>query len=88
MGDYKYLIAGIGLGVAFLAGIYFYQRRQSGKDGGHPWASYLLLWPLILDADKGKRDGRFLTKREWIGWGLVGLLVVLAIIFTPSRRGG
>lgn len=88
MGRYLYLIVGIGLGVAFFLGLYIYQRRHSGKDVGHSWVSYLLLWPLILDADKGKRDGRFLTKREWIGWGVVGLIIVLAIIFTPPRRGG
>jgi hypothetical protein len=47
-----------------------------------------LLWPLLLDADKDRREGRFFTKREWFGWGLVVSIIVLAIIFTPSRRGG
>lgn len=87
MGEYTYLIAGMCLGAAFFVGLYIFQRRRSGKEVRHSWVSYLLVWPLILDADKGRRDGRFLTKREWIGWGIVGLIIVLAVVFTPSHRG-
>jgi hypothetical protein len=88
MDEYIYLIAGICLGVAFFVGLYIFQRRRSEKQMGHSWISYLLVWPVILDADKGRRDGRFLTKRDGIGWGIVALIVVLAVVFTPSRRGG
>ena len=63
-------------------------RLKAPKIVGQSWLSYLLLWPLIFDADKGKREGRFLTTREWIGWGLVVLIAVLAVILVPSRRGG
>lgn len=88
MGEYIYLLIGLGLGIAFFAALYFFKNGRSGKDVGHSWMSYILLWPLILDADKDKRKGRLLTKREWIGWGLVCLLIVIAIIFTLSRRVG
>ena len=87
MAQYGYLIGGIGLGVAFLVFVYLYQRRRSQTDSNHSWLSYVLLWPLILDADKSKRDGRFLTKREWLGWGVVLLLIILFIVFNPSTRG-
>ena len=88
MEGYAYLIAAIVLGVAALTAIYLYQRRRSQAGTGHSWLSYVLIWPLVLDADKSKRDGRFLTKREWLGWGIVVLLVVLAIVLVPSNRGG
>jgi hypothetical protein len=42
----------------------------------------------VLDADKDQRGGRFLTKREWLGWGIVLLLIILGVVFTPSRNGG
>ena len=87
MAQYGYLIGGIGLGVAFLVFVYLYQRRRSQTDSNHSWLSYVLLWPLILDADKSKRDGRLLTKREWLGWGVVLLLIILFIVFNPSTRG-
>jgi len=87
MAQYGYLIAGIGLGGAFLVLVYLYQRRRSQTDSGHSWLSYVLLWPLILDADKARREGRFLTKREWLGWGVVLLLTILFIVFNPSTRG-
>ena len=32
-----------------------------------------------------KRGG--ITKREWIGWGIVLLVAVLAIVFAPGTRG-
>ncbi len=86
MEGYAYLVAAIVLGVAVLTAIYLYQRRRS--QAGHSWLSYVLIWPLVLDAAKSKRDGRFLTKREWLGWGIVVLLVVLAIVLVPSNRGG
>jgi uncharacterized membrane protein (UPF0136 family) len=88
MWEYAYLIAGVVLGAIFLIGMYLVHRHRSGTESAHSWMSYLLVWPLILDVDKSKREGRFLTKREWLGWGLVILIAVLAIVFTPSGRGG
>jgi len=88
MREYAYSIAGVALGVIFLIAMYLHHRHRSRTESGRSWMSYLLLWPLILDADKDKRGGRFLTKREWLGWGLVILIAVLAIVFTPNPRGG
>lgn len=58
------------------------QHRRPGAGQKRPWFHFLLLWPIILDADKGKRNGRFLTHREWFGWGIVVVVVVLALVFT------
>ena len=87
-GSYIYTVVGIVLAIALFVGLSIYERRRQRTNAGHSWWSFLLLWPLILDTDKDTRDGRFLTKREWIGWGLVGLIIVVGIVFTPSFRGG
>jgi hypothetical protein len=84
---YIYPLGAIALALLFFFVLYMYQRRRSQPGAPHSWLSYLLLWPLILDADKDKRDGRFLTKRELLGWGLVVAISVLAIWLTP-RKGG
>ncbi len=57
-------------------------RKARGRKTRRPWSHYWLLWPILLDADKEKRNGRLLTPREWFGWGMVGLVIVLAVIFT------
>jgi uncharacterized membrane protein HdeD (DUF308 family) len=82
--DYEYLIAAVGIALIFFGVLYLYQQRRSESDAGHSWLSYIFLWPLLLGADKEKRGDHFLTKREWIGWGVVVLIAVLAIAFTPS----
>lgn len=70
--------------VLFIIGaVLIYLRRPSTsvkKD--RSWIDYLLLWPLILERDANKRDGRFFTKREWIGWGVVVAIIVLAVHYT------
>jgi hypothetical protein len=80
MNRYAYFFVLVILAIFALVAIYFIQirRRQSGSKG-HSWASYLFLWPHILDVDKTKRNGRFLSKREWIGWLVVGLLIAAGI---------
>ena len=83
--SYAYLIASVGIGLIFFLIVFLYQRRRSQTGSGHSWLSYVLLWPLIFDADKAKRGDRFMTKREWFGWGIVVLIGVLAAIFTPSK---
>jgi len=47
-----------------------------------PWFHHLLLWPILLDVDKDKRNGRLLTTREWVGWGIVVVVIAIAVIFT------
>lgn len=62
--------------------LYFYQTRRAKHAQQRSWIDYMLLWPLILDANKTERDGKFRTKREWIGWSAVALLIICAITFT------
>jgi hypothetical protein len=83
-----FLIGVVALGVFGLVGAYLYQRRRSQARTKHTWLTYVLLWPLVLGADHTEREGRLLTKREWLGWGIVFLLIVLAVVFTPPRSGG
>ena len=60
------------------------RHRRSGHDQKRSWVSYLTVWPVILDADRSKRNGRILTRREWFGWAIVGLLIAGGI-FINSR---
>ena len=83
MSQYAYLIAGVVLGVAGLVAVYLFQtRRDSIEEPKRSWLSYLLIWPLILDVDAATRKGEFLTKREFIGWGIVIVVAICAIILT------
>jgi hypothetical protein len=89
MERYAFLIGVVALGAVGLGvSSYVYHRRRSQPGTKDTWLSYVLLWPLVLDADKDQRGGRFLTKREWLGWGIVLLLIILGVVFTPSRNGG
>jgi hypothetical protein len=77
-----YLIAAIVLGAAGLALVYIVQTRRSRAERSRrPWIHYLLFWPIVLDADKEERRGRFLTTREWVGLAVVALFIVLAVAF-------
>ena len=87
MGEYTYLIAGVALGIGFLLTSYFYQRQRDRTNAGRSWLSYLLLWPLILDLDKSKREGQEMTKREWLGWGFILLILFAVFAFKLSQRG-
>jgi hypothetical protein len=83
LGDYAYIIGAVALGLICVFGIYLIQtNRPAPKDEGRPWFHYILLWPLILDADKDKRGGKQLTNRELIGWGIVILVAAVAIAIT------
>ena len=83
MSQYIYLIIGIFIVITFPITLYFFQKDQNKRAKvKRTWASWMLLLPIILDADRDKRHGRFLTKREWFGWAFVGLIVIYAIIFT------
>jgi len=80
---YWHFIVAILLAAGTFAIVYVVQsRRHSAGDQRHSWVSYLLLWPLILDADKSKRAGRFLTRREWSGWAVVGLLIATGMLIS------
>jgi drug/metabolite transporter (DMT)-like permease len=83
MSNYAYLIAILVLGISLLAGLYFIESRRAVRTGEkRAVISYLLLWPLIFDADTSKRNGQVLTNREWLGLIVVGLIIVCAIAFS------
>ena len=85
MEKYAYLVAAVILAMAGGVALYLFQTRRAKHAQQRSWLDYLLLWPLILDANKNERDGKFLTKREWFGWAAVAFIVICAIIFTGSR---
>lgn len=81
MGRYVFAIVALILVGGFAAAVYFVQSpRGSSVKREHPWVSYLLVWPLILDADSNKRAGRFFTRREWLGWLVVVALVAFGVV--------
>jgi hypothetical protein len=66
----------------FAVAIYYLQsRRGEALKQRHPWVAYLLVWPLILDANKEKRSGRIFTSREWLGFALMAALIACGILF-------
>jgi hypothetical protein len=82
MEKYAFLLGVVGMGVVVIAvSFYLYQRRRSQPGTERTWLSYVLVLPLVLDADKDKRGGRLLTNREWLGWGIVLSLIILGIVF-------
>lgn len=86
MAQYGYLIAGIGMAVLLAIAIYLDRLSRSKRPGrSYSWASYLLLWPLVLDADSAKRKGKFLTTREWLGWAVVALVIVCGMLLSGSH---
>ena len=83
MTQHAYIIAGVAFVLALGAVVYLIQTRRNAAAGERrPWFHYFLLWPIVLDVDKTKRGGRVFTKRELIGWGVVILLIVAAVVFT------
>ena len=75
------------IGVAFIAALVIYARTSKPVGEIRFRWKYLFLWPLLFDwlQKDPKRAGVLFTKRELIGWGLVLLLVVVAIIINPAR---
>jgi EamA domain-containing membrane protein RarD len=83
---YSYLSAAILFGVGFLIWLATKSRNNEENDPRRSIWSYIFIWPLILTKkDQGKVVSRGLTRREWIGWLIVSVVAVIAIIFTPSK---
>jgi hypothetical protein len=82
MVEHSYFIAGIFMLLALVGALYFLFGHRQTEKSQRPVLHYLLLWPIILDADKSKRNGNMFTKREWLGWLVVFLIIVAAVIFT------
>ena len=82
MSQHSYLICAVALILAAALVGYLVHSRRRSEPRKRSWVDYLLLWPLILDADADERAGQFLTKREWFGWAAFALLVACAIAFS------
>jgi hypothetical protein len=82
---YWYLAVGI-LGGSAWIWLYFVWRRRPEGSGGV--LGFLLFGPLLpaVDSYLKKRGG--LTRREWIGWGIVVIVMAAAIAFTVITGSG
>jgi hypothetical protein len=82
--DFVILVILIGLSSLFAA-YYRAQRYPRSEDKSHSVWDYVLLWPLLFNKTSANpatpRRNRFLTTREIVGWVVVVLLMVVAIIF-------
>ena len=77
------------IGIVFVTALILYARKsEPSGEFKFKW-HYLFLWPLLIDwlQKDPKRAGVLFTKRELIGWAIVLLVVVVAIIINPARRG-
>ena len=70
------------LGAGVLALAYRQSKRRVSKDGlSRSWLDYLLLWPLLFEKSSSvDRSRRLLTNREIIGWLIVVVLMVVAMV--------
>ncbi len=79
---YAFLVGLFLIVAAAMLGIYFLQSRQGAAlKQKHPWVSYLLVWPLILDANKVGRAGHLFAGREWLGWAAVATVIAVGVLF-------
>lgn len=46
---------------------------------------WYLIWMPIGRADASKRDGRFLTTREWLGWAVVAVLIAVGMLISAHE---
>jgi hypothetical protein len=79
---YEFVLLVALLGIAGL--VASYRRVQSStteQKTQHSKWEYLLAWPLILRRGSTRRGSKLLSAREWIGWGIVGFLIVAAVVF-------
>jgi cytochrome c oxidase subunit IV len=86
---YAYLI-GAFVGAGLFSGMTIYVARS--RPGAalmqkHPWVSYLLIWPIVLSPNTGRRLGGLFTRREWLGWGLVAILITCGVLFFSYANG-
>jgi hypothetical protein len=62
-------------------------KNKNIKTTRNVW-SYLFIWPILLTKKEGDKSvQRSFTRREWIGWLIFAVIVLLAIILTPTTRG-
>jgi membrane protease YdiL (CAAX protease family) len=82
-----YLIVVLAGAACFLVWLVARQKNlQDGREAKRTIWSFLFIWPLMLTKKQGdKIIERGFSKREWVGWLIVFIIAVLAIILTPSR---
>ena len=79
------------IGIAFVAGLLYYASRPRNaladeQPMSFKW-SYLFLWPLLFDwfVRDPERRKHLLTRREWIGWVIVAVLIIAFVLLNPHR---
>lgn len=80
---YSYLVVGIVILLFGILAAYFAVRRSS-SNVKRPVQDYILLWPLLFDAQQ--RPARKLINLIIIGLIIMVLLVVGSIVFHPAIR--
>ena len=87
---YWYVLAALVLGLVFIVLLVrTHVRWKDGQSGSRRGIlDYLFLWPLLLS----RRDGsqvvrRGFSSRELIGWLIVAVIAVLAVVLTRFLRG-
>lgn len=77
------VILALGIGVLIVAVLR--AKREGTSPKSRSLLDYMLLWPLLLDLERERdpaREAQLFTKREWIGWGLLLVLMLVAVITT------
>ena len=69
------------LAVLGAVGSYFVAIHQTRRRGRRSVWSYILIWPLLFERAEQRDKVRLLSKRELLGWGLLLLLIVVAVSF-------
>ena len=80
MPRYGFVLLAALLGIAGLVASYCRSQSSTTKDKHSIW-DYLLVWPLILKRDPTRGSSKMFSAREFIGWGIVLTLIVVAVIF-------
>jgi hypothetical protein len=73
------------VGAAGLLWLVVVRSRDAGSGaprGVAGWFTFGPFWPTV-DRYFSHRGG--FTRREWVGWGVVLLVVVVAVVFVPGR---
>jgi hypothetical protein len=79
MTDFLFPVLVLVLVATAIVGSYF-AIQHTKKTGRRSLWSYVLLWPLLFEG-RQHGDSRLFSKRELIGWGLLLLLIAVAVAF-------
>jgi hypothetical protein len=86
---YWYLLAALAFGVVFVIMLIRTSvRRKDAQPASRDIWDFLFLWPLLLSRrDGGQVVRRGFSNRELIGWLIVAVIAVLAVVLTRIARG-